>query len=674
MSNIVKSKFAGLLRGLLRRFDDSDATAVAPPRPMAATAALDAAAPPSKPQPVSTPPPAPPAAGPGGLQLPLSSVIAVLPMDLRARLMQKPPADAVFSIPVKKILSQLASGSVKISFGELRAAVPGLFTSYGADNDSRQIALPLNEIISRISPALLSRRSAKKVGPVDDIAGPFGAQTKGVDLTPAPAKTAPVPTSAPIPFSPAPAAGGFNAAPKIPVENTILAPLSALAEKWPDAIKMELVQTGLVSAQVALPAALIEAGLKRGRVTILWKNLRMMIRPKPAAVSIHDGVEVELPLKVLAPLVVSGQKPAGQTRQKVSVSDEIPDLFHSFKQAETAATPVPASTSAPVAKIAPVAPTIATPAAPVPTAPAKPAAPGRETISAPLDALSEKWPEAVRQEIEQWNLPGAQVLLPQNALTPAMKLGRVTFVWRELRAWIRPAPAATASAHDNTKLELPLKVIAPLFLERQAPPAKPQPRLTVESSIPSPFSKTESPEVETPATIPAPPPPPAPEPAKPALKPVDAKLSETKFYVWGDSSDAPRVDESEYKRPPPPPADSASRHATPKEIVVRAMALPGVAGAVVALYDGLMIVGQVPPDLDADTIAAFLPQIVGRTSQSTKELGMGELNNLSFTAGNVPWNIFRVNALYFAAFGRAGGSLPTAQLAALAAQLDRGKQ
>jgi predicted regulator of Ras-like GTPase activity (Roadblock/LC7/MglB family) len=253
-----------------------------------------------------------------------------------------------------------------------------------------------------------------------------------------------------------------------------------------------------------------------------------------------------------------------------------------------------------------------------------------------------------------------------------MKLGRVTFVWRELRAWIRPAPAATASAHDNTKLELPLKVIAPLFLERQAPPAKPQPRLTVESSIPSPFSKTESPEVETPATIPAPPP--APEPAKPALKPVDTKLSETKFYVWGDSSDAPRVGESEYKRPPPPPADSASRHATPKEIVVRAMALPGVAGAVVALYDGLMIVGQVPPDLDADTIAAFLPQIVGRTSQSTKELGMGELNNLSFTAGNVPWNIFRVNALYFAAFGRAGGSLPTAQLAALAAQLDRGKQ
>ena len=50
---------------------------------------------------------------------------------------------------------------------------------------------------------------------------------------------------------------------------------------------------------------------------------------------------------------------------------------------------------------------------------------------------------------------------------------------------------------------------------------------------------------------------------------------------------------------------------------------------------------------------------------------MGELNNLNFTVGNVPWKIFRVNAIYFAAFGRAGEALPTAPLTALAALLDR---
>ena len=53
---------------------------------------------------------------------------------------------------------------------------------------------------------------------------------------------------------------------------------------------------------------------------------------------------------------------------------------------------------------------------------------------------------------------------------------------------------------------------------------------------------------------------------------------------------------------------------------------------------------------------------------------MGALNNVSFTVGNIPWKIFRVNAVYFAAFGRAAQPLPTVQLASLAAELDRKKQ
>ena len=65
-----------------------------------------------------------------------------------------------------------------------------------------------------------------------------------------------------------------------------------------------------------------------------------------------------------------------------------------------------------------------------------------------------------------------------------------------------------------------------------------------------------------------------------------------------------------------------------------------------------------------------MPQIFGKLSQATKELRMGELNNLNFTVGNVPWKIFRVNAIFFAAFGRVGEGLPTALLAALAGELD----
>ena len=117
-----------------------------------------------------------------------------------------------------------------------------------------------------------------------------------------------------------------------------------------------------------------------------------------------------------------------------------------------------------------------------------------------------------------------------------------------------------------------------------------------------------------------------------------------------------------------------SRQAHPKEVVLRAVALPGVAGSVVAMQDGLRVASQTPAELNADTLAAFLPQIFERVNQSTRELRMGALNNVNFTVGNVPWKIFRVNSVYFAAFGRAGEQLPSGQLAQLAADLDRKKQ
>ncbi len=214
MSNTVKSKFAGLLRGLLRRFDDNGATVVAPlySIPMAATASprgiSPAATPPSKTQRINIPLPAPATASPGGLQLPLPSIIAVLPIDLRAKLIETPPASAFILIPVEKVLSQLAHGSVKITLGELRAARPGLFANSDRENDTRQIALPLNEIITRISPTLLSRRAVKKVELADDVAGPFGARTQSVNFTPAKATPVPEPkTSEPVPVPAAPKSG-----------------------------------------------------------------------------------------------------------------------------------------------------------------------------------------------------------------------------------------------------------------------------------------------------------------------------------------------------------------------------------------------------------------------------------------------------------------------------------
>jgi predicted regulator of Ras-like GTPase activity (Roadblock/LC7/MglB family) len=206
-------------------------------------------------------------------------------------------------------------------------------------------------------------------------------------------------------------------------------------------------------------------------------------------------------------------------------------------------------------------------------------------------------------------------------------------------------------------LELPLKVVAPPFLARQREAGKLQRKVVVDADIPNLFFGFPRPESGS-ASVAS------------AASPAAPKSVDTNFYVWDETSDRARIPEDEARRGPSPGTKFVAKYATPNEVVSRAAALDGVAGALIALPDGLMVASRLPADLNGDTLAAFLPQIFGKVNQCTKELRMGELNNVNFTVGNIPWKIFRVNAIFFAAFGRAGEPLPTAQLVALAADLD----
>src|SRR6267142_5223361 len=123
MANTVKTKFTGLLRGLLRRFEDDDAPAAETERPATAAAPAPTA---TNPKPAFTPPPAPQtppppsaSANPDEIQLPLPPIIASLPMELRAKVVSMNITGMTIGIPVEKAISQLATGSVKITFGEL---------------------------------------------------------------------------------------------------------------------------------------------------------------------------------------------------------------------------------------------------------------------------------------------------------------------------------------------------------------------------------------------------------------------------------------------------------------------------------------------------------------------------------------------------------------------------
>ena len=249
---------------------------------------------------------------------------------------------------------------------------------------------------------------------------------------------------------------------------------------------------------------------------------------------------------------------------------------------------------------------------------------------------------------------------------------------------IQPAPATVAnSVHDSVALELPLHIIAPLFLARQRA-SKQQVKITLAEDIPDLFSGSARRPVETPVA-PASPvaaaPPVTPEapaaqfslgasellPTQPA---VPRREEDTNYYIWKDDLDSP-----DPAAPAPKPAETGTsflrKFPTPNEVVRKATAIEGVVGSLIALADGLLVAKDLPPEMNGENLAAFLPQIFGRVSQSTRELKMGELNNLNFTVGNVPWKVFRVGGMFFAAYGRAGQPLPGAPLVTIVAELDR---
>ncbi len=477
----------------------------------------------------------------------LKSVLAQLPPELRARISQSTEVieiEAMISVPIETVVPQLSTGSVKISFGELRKISPHGTFSRLADRDGVLVSLPLAEIFPQIDPSLLQRRAAQRQEVPEEISGPFDNKGRGIVIS-------------------------HDTTPK-------------------------------ATSVVAPP-----------RINV----------PTPKSIKPAELIRFNPP------------------------TDHAP-VFRGF-------TPQPIG---------------------VEQAPAIQPAVGNHTVSPKLDEsvmalslaeLAGSWPDAIRTEIVQSNMMAAKVVLPEKLIEQGLKVGKVAFTWRELRSWIQPTRLSGISVNDGIVLELPLKAIAPLFLAKQN--ASRSNKKAVDENveaIPSLFY----------TSMPQPQPHPQPQPPQEAL--VENKLEDTNYYVWKDTDDAPDENDVTQRAGKAinakiPDTAFLRRYATPNEIVSKAAALDGVAGAIIALPDGLLVASRIPSDLNADTLAAFLPQIFGRVSQSTKELRMGDLNNLNFTVGNTPWKIFRVGSIFFAAFGRTAEPLPTAQLAGLAAELDR---
>lgn len=290
-------------------------------------------------------------------------------------------------------------------------------------------------------------------------------------------------------------------------------------------------------------------------------------------------------------------------------------------------------------------------ASPMPFVTARPAAPvlpvAAEVVVTTLGEICEAWPDKIREEIDADRLRNASVSIPLSRLEGPMKTGRVLFGWSELTRWLA-TPPASPSPHGRTPVELPLRVIAPLFMAKRR--ATVQKKVALGEDIPDLFAGS----------------------PKPALPPsVEPNVPE----------EAPPVEE------PMPPETCAEDNVLGKvfgqpakaewslqEIAQGIIALPNVAYVILATDDGLLVAGSAPAPLNASTLAAFLPQIFGRAARSAAESQLGILERLTLTINRSPHLVFKAGVLYLAVAGQSGLALPETALQDIAGQLAKSKE
>jgi predicted regulator of Ras-like GTPase activity (Roadblock/LC7/MglB family) len=312
--------------------------------------------------------------------------------------------------------------------------------------------------------------------------------------------------------------------------------------------------------------------------------------------------------------------------------------------APKAASPLPFST-----RPAPPAPVPSTPELPKPAPPSG----DERTLVTSIGAICQSWPETIRQEIEQSNLAGASVFIPMSRLESGMKTGRVVFAWSDLISWLS-APLPAQSSQGDAELELPLSVIAPLFIGKHRA-ASPQRKVNIGQNIPDLFAglaKSPAPAPAPPATAPAP----SPAVAAPVAAAPSAAAAPQQNAL-GELFGQPSKEEW-----------------TLQEITLRIAALPGVSGSLLATADGLLVAGQVPSPLKTETLAAFLPQIFGRMSSCSEEVKLGALRAVTVSTDSAPCAIFKAGPLYLAVLGKPGQSLPEPMLLRIADQLAKQNQ
>lgn len=558
---------------------------------------------------------------PGCVNVTLGAIEPSLPEPLRHKIAGA--LHEMVPVPLEQVVPQLQRGSVALTVRQLRICAPELLASLNGHDDIA-IALPLSEIVPQLDKACFNRREPLKRWQVpDEVGSIFTPTSDGAavaintqlgDATPkAPAAQAPKP----------------------------------LAAK-PDSI---------VPKPVATPKPATAAPVPAPRVA------PTAIAPEPAAAAApQPETKISLSMDALASLAAARPAAAPAPAKPPAAANPAASLKSTLHVA-TETAPIPAAVAAPAAP-APVAPVPTTAPAQRPAAPAIP-------LSLALQKLFDFLPQEVRVELADIDVPGATLGVPIQLVEAGLKSGRVMFTWNDLANWLQPPLLRPPSRSAGELLvELPLKVIAPAFMAHHRNGGA-QKKADLDESIPDLFQSgngqgdsgatvkpAPAPRMSSPATASAPSAAssPAPAPAAPAAAPAPFPARAAAASPLPGLNDVVGPQGQRY---------------SPKQILQNVSRLPGVGGGLVAMADGLLVASALPAGAKSDTVAAFLPQMFGRMSQYTKELGLGALQSMVLHVEGGCWHVFKQPNIYFAVCGKGNEAMPLNLLTEIAAELSK---
>ena len=467
--------------------------------------------------------------------------------------------------------------------------------------------------------------------------------------------------------------------------------LRAILEKLPPDLRAIVNQMPDPGVKIVLPVNTIMKQLPSGAVRM---SLASLLRQAPQGTFRKTAVEekqmVDVPLAEIFKCVDASRLGRRSDQRRYDVPDDATGLFgrHGNTRSVTAATsaeaeapqgeagaPLPPVELPKVVKMpingnghaAPVQPTAAKPPAPAP-----PARAGQNCeLVISFVELAAGWPEGIRSELSL--LPGdTKLVIPAPSVSAGLQKGRVAFPWSQVRMWLRPGLTGSPAIADDFELVFPLRIMAPAFVAATGATKRIE-AAEIDHSLPDFFGpaagQTPKAEQSAPAVVPPVAPVPAAVPPPAAIVAPAAEAAPLTFKLIREEP-TPIVEEAPAPAPVAAPvaAPVVASATSPAEIVVRACELPGVAGAVVALEEGLVVAQKLPPGFSADTFAAFMPQIFGRLEKYTAEMQLGAATEITIQTAHGPCHIARLGKIYFGALGRAGEKFPDS-LGSLAKQL-----